>query len=102
MSETVQIILIVAAAVLVVLFLFRNQLKDFIFKAGPQGLETHLSTREPQPGAEQAAPSPGQRPSVVVRGNVQSGQDHEIRVRRSDVEVSDNLQEGARDEIDVA
>ena len=116
MSDTAIIVLIVAAAVIVALFIFRRQLSKFIFKASREGLEAELTTHPPEgarapedarppetvpapaPAAPAAAP---QQPTVSLRGNVQQGADHVIDVRRDGVEVVENLQEGEGQEISV-
>ncbi len=101
MSDTVLIALIVAVAVGVVLYIFRGQLSKFVLKIG--GLETELTTHSPQDTSapSQAVSSAAPRPSVIVRGNIQEGADHVIDVRRDNVEVIENLQEGDRQEISI-
>ncbi len=103
MSDTVLIALIVAVAVGVVLYIFRGQLSKFVLKFGKEGLETELTTHSPQDTSapSQAVSSAAPRPSVIVRGNIQEGADHVIDVRRDNVEVIENLQEGERQEISV-
>jgi len=110
MSDTTIIVLIVAAAVVVVLFIFRRQLRSFALKVSKKGLETKLTTHQPEdarppegghapaPAAPAAAP---QQPTISIRGNVQEGADHVIDVRRDGVEVVENLQEGEGQEISV-
>ncbi len=104
MSNTAQIALIVTVAVVIVLYIFRRQLAEFMLKFNKDGLETKLTTHAPdapKPApATPAAPAPASRP-VVIKGNVQEGADHVIDVRRGDVEVIENLQDGDRQEIVV-
>ena len=98
MNETVLIVLIVAIAVIVVLYMFRHRLSDFAFKADGEGIETKLSTHQPD-APDPAAPGPAPSPDVVISGNVQRGRDHKIKVRRDNVQVRENLQEGRGQEI---
>ncbi len=101
MSNTAQIALIVTVAVVIVLYIFRRQLAEFMLKFNKDGLETKLTTHAPDaPKPAPAAPAPASRP-VVIKGNVQEGADHVIDVRRGDVEVIENLQDGDRQEIVV-
>jgi len=96
MSDTVLIVLIVAVAVIVVLLIFRKQVSRFFIKAGKEGVEADLTTREPAAIAET---STGSSPSVVISGNKQIGKENKIDVGRSDVAVQDNLQLGEGQEI---
>jgi hypothetical protein len=98
MSDTVLIALIVAVTLVVVLYMFRRQLSNFVFRANKQGVEAQLSTRQPD-APDQTPPGPDPSPGVVIRGNVQRGRDHKIQVGRDNVQVRDNLQEGQRQEI---
>jgi len=90
MNNTVWIALIVAAAVVIVLYIFRHRLRDFNLRASRKGLETGFSTHEQE-----------QSPGVVISGNVQDGQRHKIEVGRENVQVRENLQEGEDHEISV-
>lgn len=101
MSNSAQIAMIVAVAVVIVLYLFRRQLSKFMLKFTKDGLETELTTHTPDaPKPALASPPAASRP-VVIKGNIQEGADHVIDVRRGDVEVIENLQEGDRQEISV-
>jgi len=95
MSDAVWIVMIVAAAVVVTLYLYRRRLRDFFLKADRQGLEARLSTH---PEDSSVAPA---KPGVKISGNVQRGREHEISVARDDVEINDNLQEGRGQKITV-
>lgn len=97
MSDSVLIVLIVALAVIVVLYMFRRQLGNFAFRANRQGLEAQLSTRQPDAPEEAAAPAPS--PGVVISGSVQRGRGHKIQVSRDNVQVRDTLQQGQGHEI---
>ena len=87
MSDTVLIVLIVAVVVAVVLFMFRQQLKRFLFKANKDGIEATLETRDA------SRRSAGPR-GVSISRNVQAGKGNVIDVGRSDANVSENLQQG--------
>lgn len=96
MSDTVLIVLIVAVTIVVVLWIFRKQISRFFIKAGKDGVEADLTTREtPEPGATPAA---GQS-STIISGNKQIGKKNKIEVGRSDAAIKDNLQLGEGQEI---
>jgi hypothetical protein len=97
MSETTWIVLIVTAAVIVVLWMFRGTLSRFFLRANRDGVEAELQTRESE--GTPSAPSPA--PGVNISGNRQLGKDNEIAVGRDNVNVSDNLQAGEEQSIDV-
>jgi hypothetical protein len=101
MSENGWIVLIIAATVVTVLFMFRGTLARFFFKAGSSGIEAVLEAREQattntgDSGARPTRP-PGQ---VTISGNRQIGRRNEIDVSRPDVDVTENLQLGTDQEI---
>lgn len=97
MSDNVWIVLIVALTVIVVLFLFRRQLSSFFLRAGKDGLETRLETRD-TPGN---APGDGSDASVNISGTRQIGRKNKIRVSRPDVNISQVDQIGSEQQIDV-
>jgi hypothetical protein len=98
MSDTVLIVFIIAIAVVVVLVIFRKQVSRFFIKAGKEGLEADLETREPASPTTTTAGSPA---SVVISGNKQIGKANKIDVAQSDVAVDDNLQLGEGQQIKV-
>lgn len=97
MSETVWIVLIVTIAVVVLaaLLLFKDRLREFGFKVktGKHGAEVRMKGDAPK---ETPAVPPG---SVRIRGNRQIGRGNRIEVARDGVEVADNTQLGADQEI---
>ena len=97
MSDTVLVVLIIAITVVVVLYLFRRQLSDFLIKANKDGLEAHLKTR----GTEEIETSTGERPGVQISGSRLIGKKNEIEVRRDDVRVDDSLLLGQEQKISV-
>ncbi len=99
MSDTVLIVLIVAVTIVVVLWIFRKQISRFFIKAGKDGVEADLTTREPV--APPTTPPQTGSSGVVISGNKQIGKDQKIDVGRSEVAVQDNLQLGERQEIKV-
>jgi hypothetical protein len=100
MSDTVLTVLIVAVAVVVILFMFRRQLSAFIFRANKEGVEAHLETRDTT-AQDQTSGSAGRTHSVNISDNRQIGRDQEISVGRADTNVSDNLQLGEEQKIRV-
>ncbi len=98
MNDTVLIVLIISIAVIVVLYMFRRQLSNFAIKATKGGVEAQLSTHQPD-APDQPPPDPPPSPGVVISGNIQRGRDHKIQVRRDNVQVRENLQEGRGQEI---
>jgi hypothetical protein len=98
MSESIWIVLIVAATVVVVLFMFRGALANFFLKASQDGFEAGLETHDPAPTDDSPAPGEG---GVNITGNWQVGWKSKIGVNRKDVNVSDNLQLGPEQDITV-
>ena len=96
MSERVWIFLIVATAVVVVVFLLRKQLKTLLFKGGgiEAGLDTHGSLASTDA-------TPNRQASVNISGNKLIGKRQGIEVTRTDVNVSDNKLKGEDQEIIV-
>lgn len=98
MDNSVWIVLIVAVAVIVVLYMFRGALSKFFLKANRNGVEAGLETREmPSSGM----PDTNSPHKVNISGNKQIGAEQKINVAQSDVNVSDNLQAGRKQSIDV-
>lgn len=102
MSDPVRIALIIAAVVVIALIIFRRQLSSFLFKATKDGIEAELKTHN------QAAASGGGRTagrsksaSVNIKGNRLIGSRNKIEVERDDVNVEENTQLGADQEITV-
>ncbi len=96
MSDSVLITLIIA--VVVVLYIFRRQLKSFFIRADASGLEAELTTHSPE--GQPALNQPPSRPGVEISGNVMKGQRHTIKASR-DASVRENLMEGRDHEIDA-
>ena len=96
MSETVWIVLIIAIAVIVVLFMFRGALARFFLKASQDGFEAELETREQGPTGSQAGQSSA---GTNISGNWQVGRQNKIDVGQPDTNVSDNLQLGREQDI---
>lgn len=88
MSDTVLITLIIAIAVVIILFIFRDKLSAFNLTANKRGLKGNLKNYPPPSG-------------VTVSGNVQQGDNHEINVGRDDATVIDNIQDGRENTISV-
>ena len=99
MSENVQIALIIAGTIIVILFIFRRQLKNFIFKLTREGVEGELSTHES--AAPRNPASSAQRPGVSVSRNKMVGQRQRIDVEQDDAEVNDNWMMGRDQAIAV-
>jgi hypothetical protein len=97
-SETVWIVLIIAVAVIVVLYMFRGALASFFLKATQEGFEAGLETREQPPSDDQAEHSPA---DVNVSDTWQIGRKNKIAVGRSDTNVSKSRQIGEEQEITV-
>jgi hypothetical protein len=100
MNDTVLIVAIVAAAVVIVLYVFRRQLSEFVFKATRSGVEAQLKTHAPDAGASTGEPAPTR--STVVSGNRLVGRRNTIDVEGRDAEVSDNTLAGSDQGIDVS
>ena len=105
MTEATWLAFIIAATVLIALFMFRRQLKDFIFKISSGGVDAQLSTHHPESGhpppalhPEGAAASTSSR-GVTVSGNKMIGWLQRIFVRHDDAEVGNNVIVGANQSI---
>lgn len=98
MSEKVMIASIVGAVVIIVLLMFRRQLKHFLFKAGKDGLEAQLDTHDqPTGGGSGAAGASG----VHIDDNSQLGSDNLIDVGREDASINRNKLWGKGNKIVV-
>jgi hypothetical protein len=97
MSQPVQIALIAAVTIVIVLVIFRRQLKDFIFKFNREGVDAHLSTHKPESGHKPVPASTG-KADTRISGNRLFGRDQRIDVRRPNTDVSENWMMG-RDQV---
>ena len=109
MSDTVWVVLIVAAAVVVILYMYRGQLKDFFIKASQGGVEGGLSTHSPNgtSASQNASAASPADPGVDVSDNLLAGAQHAIQVRKMGlwerIRVSGNkmLGRGSRISVEV-
>jgi hypothetical protein len=98
------ILIIVAVAAFV---LYKAGFKVDKIKAMLPGVMEMEASRPQSPPASPAqaadqANAPASQEGIVISGNVQRGRDHKIEVGRGgNIQVTDNLQEGAKDEIRV-
>lgn len=97
MSYSVETALIIAGTVVLVIFLLRGSLKRFSIKANQKSVEGRIETHAPDAKSGGAPAAHG----VVVRGNRQVGTNQKIEVRRGDAQVSDNVQAGKDQKIDI-
>lgn len=100
MDNTVWIVLIVAGAVLLVLFMFRGVLSKFFLKANREGVEAGIETRESHPVAP-TSEADSHPYAVNISRNKQLGMDNKIDVAQSNVNISDNTQAGRGQAIEV-
>jgi hypothetical protein len=95
MNPKVQIVLIIAAAVVIVLIIYKNRLSKFKLKANEKGVETELNADD---GKTQ-----GNNDGIVISGNKQIGKDNKIKVSSlNKAKIDKNTQKGDRQEIDVS
>jgi len=94
MSDTGLIVLIIAVAVVVVLYIFRNQLSRFFIKANQEGITAELETREPSAKSTEKA-------GVRISRSRQFGKGNILEVQRDDVVIEDPLQVGKVQKISV-
>ena len=99
MSDSVIIAIVIAAVVLVVLYLFRGSLSRFFLKAGPDGLETELEAHQKNPNTSLTNAKSDSGESI--KGNKMFGSKNKISVGQEDVSVQDNYQIGEKQEIIV-
>ncbi|MFP4395335.1 MAG: hypothetical protein ACLFTI_08740 [Anaerolineales bacterium] len=103
MSDPVMITLIIAVALLIVLFIFRRQLKDFIFSISKeQGINTEIHTHDPPSTSTGAPGAPPPTRGVSVSGNVLRGRDNTLDVEHDDATVDDNKLRGKGQTLSVA
>jgi hypothetical protein len=100
MSDNVQIVLIIVAALVIVLFIFRKQLSDFRFKGGKEGVDMQLKTRK---DAAQIAPGqPGEKQAgTSVNRNKLWGKGNEINLEGTNASVDENQLIGEEQKINV-
>ena len=98
MDSTIWIALIIAVAVVVVLFMFRRDIRKFFVKASRDGVEAGLETRDPNQNTPEVA---DRSYGVNIKGNTQAGSGNKISVAQSDVNVEDNAQVGRDQSIEV-
>lgn len=101
MDTTIWIALIVAVAVIVVLFMFRRNIRKFFVKASRNGIEAGLETRDPSQSPPPAEIAPVHPYGVNIKGNTQAGSGNKISVGQSNVNVEDNTQVGRDQSIEV-
>lgn len=101
MDSTVWIALIIAAAVIVILFMFRPALKKFFLRADQGGIEAGIETREVPAAQPSTDATPNQAHAIEISHNKLMGAKQKISVGRSDVKVSDNTQIGHNQAIEV-
>ena len=99
MSDTVLVVLIITVAVVIVLYVFRNQLSRFFIKANQEGIEAELQTRDSSSAGGGAGGSTGKSAGVNISRNVQAGKGNVIEVGRSNANVSENKQLGEENVI---
>jgi hypothetical protein len=87
MSDTAITVLIVAVAIVVVLFVLRERLGDFSMRANGKGIETRVK-----------AHAPTAMPKTSIRRNLQCGSGNEIDAGDEAV-VEENVQEGTEHKI---
>lgn len=100
MSDPVRIALIVAAVVVIALIIFRRQLSSFWFKADEGGIEGELKTHNRAAASGGASPAGRLKSaSINIKGNSLIGSRNKIEVEGADVNVEENTQLGADQEI---
>lgn len=106
MTETLWIVLILAAVVIVILVIFRKQLSRFIFRIGREGLDTELETHPParNPREQPEVPVAGSSPArgVSISRNWVWGRRNRISVRHSSAEVEGNRIIGVDQDLTVS
>jgi len=98
MSDPVLIVLIIAVTVIVVLFIFRRQLKDFVLRVNEKELDAQLHTHPP---SEMSATPSSRGTGVVIQGTRMRGRRQGIAVSRPNVEVLDSRMTGTDQHIAV-
>ncbi len=97
MNDTVWIALIIALAVIVVLWMFRPVLSRFFLKVGKEGVEADLETRE----RSSQQPTTFRRFLTNVSRNWQIGRGNKVRIEQSGTNFEGNVQAGEEQEYEV-
>jgi hypothetical protein len=102
MSDAVQIVLVIAVAILVVLLIFRKQLSNFQFKGGKNGVEMQLKTHK-EAKSTTSLQSDGRSGGVSVSRNKLWGRKNKIDIRSGSRNISadDNQMLGEEQDITV-
>ncbi len=87
MSDTVLITLIIAIAVVIILFIFKDRLSAFNLTANKRGLKGNVKNYPPS--------------GVTISGVVQKGNKDKISVSQNDATVTNTKQLGDEDEINI-
>lgn len=101
-NTTILIVLVIALAVIVILYVYRNKLHRFSMTANKEGVRAELETTKPNEHPPDF--SEGKEPNsagITIKGNTQYGTGNRISVGQNDVEVTDNLQDGDNQTIEV-
>lgn len=99
MSDAVLLALIVAAVVLIILVVFRKQLRSFVFRAGALEAELRTNRASDPSGSESVQAS---HPEGVSLTNVRmKGTRHKIAVKRGGVSMNKIRQQGKDHQIAI-
>lgn len=101
MSDNVLIVLIVAIALIIVLFIFRKQLSNFRFRGGKEGVDMEIKTRK-ETVTNGSSQSRRNSNRTSVSRNKLWGRGNKINVQKDgNVTVDDNQLVGEDQGIDV-
>jgi hypothetical protein len=103
MSDPVLIALIIAAAVVIALIIFRRQLGSFLFKATKDGIEAELKTQTHAAvdGTSNSTAGRSNPVNVNIKRNRLFGWGNRIDVERDDADIEENTQLGGNQDITV-
>ncbi len=97
MTQTIWIALIIAISTIVILYIFRRQLKDFALRLNRNELSAELHTHDPASvgtPTPQSTSTPSTSSGVKITGSKMFGRRHRINVARDNAEISDSLMVG--------
>ena len=101
MSDNVMIVLVIAIALIVILFIFRKQLSNFHFRGGRDGVDMELKTRK-ETSTAASAQSGRKSSGTSVSRNTLWGRKNKINVQNSGkASVDENKVVGEEQEINV-
>ncbi|KPA19553.1 hypothetical protein MHK_000228 [Candidatus Magnetomorum sp. HK-1] len=87
MNEVIWIALIIAAAIVIIVYALKNRLSDFSLNADPKKLGASLKTHGPS--------------GIVIQNTKQNGNKNEMNISRDNVTIDNFEQSGSKHKLDI-